>query len=170
MKTTFLSSAICGLFLPLLVFGQHVSSPEEEAVAMITQIYTEISGENAEQVNWNKVRSFFVEEAVIVLKTSLKGNSQLTLEEFIQDFKDFYKTPAAMQYGFKEEVLKVKAEVYKELAFIAVVYASSFPEADRPPQMGIDFWLLTLKDNTWKVVAVTNELILPGEEIPALFE
>ena len=170
MKATFLISVLCGVLFPMLASGQHISSTEEEAVAMITQIYSEVSGENAEQVDWNKVRSFFVEEAVIVLKTSLEGNSQFTLEEFIQDFKDFYKTPAAMQYGFREEVLQVKAEVHKELAFVAVVYASSFPKADRPPQKGIDFWLLTLKDNTWKVVAVTNEVILPGEEIPSMFE
>jgi hypothetical protein len=111
-----------------------------------------------------------VEEAVIVLKTSREGNNQFTLEGFIQDFKDFYETPAARQYGFKEEVLQVKAEVYKDLAFLAVVYASSFPKADRPPQKGIDFWLLTWKDKTWKVVAVTNEVILPGEKIPAMFE
>ena len=56
------------------------------------------------------------------------------------------------------------------MAFIAVAYASSFPNADRSPQKGIDFWLLTRKDQSWKVVAVTNEIILPGEEIPAIFE
>lgn len=170
MKARFLGSVICGMLFPLLAYNQRAPSHEAEAVAMITQIYTEVSGESAEQVDWNKIRSFFVEEAVIVLKTSREGNSQFTLEEFIQDFKDFYETPAARQYGFKEEVLQVKAEVHKELAFVAVVYASSFPKSDRPPQKGIDFWLLTRKDKAWKVVAVTNEIVLPGEEIPEMFE
>ena len=170
MKAKYLSSIVCGLLFPVLAICQNAPSQEDKAVAMITQIYTEVSGENAEQVDWNKIRSFFVEEAVIVLKTSREGNSQFSLEEFIRDFKDFYETPAARQYGFKEEVLRLKAEVHKELAFIAVVYASSFPNSGRPPQKGIDFWLLTLKDHVWKVVAVTNEVILPGEQIPAMFE
>jgi len=159
------------MLFPMLAFSQPEHKPEEaDAVAMITQIYSDVSAENAGLVDWEKIRSYFVEEAVIVLKTSRDANSQFTLEEFIQDFKDFYQTPAALEHGFKEEVLKLKAEVHKDLAFVAVVYAAGFPKADRPPSKGIDFWLLTRKDNAWKIVAVTNEIILPGEEIPDLFE
>lgn len=171
MKTKILSVLICCLVLPMLALSQPAKkSMEEEAVAMITQIYTDVSGENAEQVDWKKVRSVFVEEAVIVLKTSREASTRFTVDEFLQDFKDFYQSPAAKQYGFKEEVIKLKAEVNKDIAFVGVVYAASFPNADRPAQQGIDFWLLTRKDKTWKVVAVTNEIILPGEEIPAMFE
>ena len=161
MKTKLLCAVLCSLFFTIMAFGQ---------TDMITQIYTDVSAENGALVNWEKVRSAFVEEAVIVLKTSREASTQFTVDEFIQDFKDFYQSPAVKQYGFKEEVLRLKAEVIKNMAFIAVVYASSFPNADRPPQKGIDFWLLIRKDQSWKVVAVTNEIILPGEEIPAMFE
>jgi hypothetical protein len=137
---------------------------------MITRIYTDVSGRDAEQVDWEKVRSVFVEDAVIVLKTSREASTQFTVEEFLQDFKNFYESPAARQYGFQEEVIKLKAEVNKDMAFVGVVYASSFPGSERPAQQGIDFWLLTRKENTWKVVAVTNEVILPGEAMPPMFE
>ena len=46
---------------------------EEEAVAMIKQIYTEVSGQSDEQVDWDRVSSFFVEDAVIVLQLGNPG-------------------------------------------------------------------------------------------------
>jgi len=143
---------------------------EEEAVAMIKQIYTEVSGQSDEQVDWDKVSSFFVEDAVIILQTSREECTQMTLEEFIQDFKDFYSSPAVGESGFKEEVLKVKSRMYKDMAFIGVVYEASILDSERPPQKGIDFWLLQRMEPGWKIIAVTNQILLPGEEIPPMFD
>jgi hypothetical protein len=92
--------------------------------------------------------------------------TRFTVKGFIQDF---YKSPAMNESGFKEEVLSLKSEVYRDIAFIAVVYEASILKLDRPPQKGIDFWLLTRTDSGWKVAAVTNEIIPPGEEIPGMF-
>lgn len=169
IKTTLLIAS-CMLF-PLLISGQsEASTAEEDAVKMIRQIYTEVSGETAEKVDWDRLRSLFIEEAVIVLRTSREITTRFTLEEFIQDFKDFYKSPAMKESAFKEEVLRLKAEVYHDIAFIAVVYEAHILESERPPTKGIDFWLLTRKDKAWKVAAVTNEVIPPGEEIPEMFD
>ena len=163
--------ACCCMLSPILAFGQSApNTAEEEALTMIKQIYTEVSSESGKQVDWDRVRSFFVEEAVIILRTSREGSTQFTVEEFIQDFKDFYKSPALNESGFKEEVLKVKSHVYHDIAFIGVVYEASILNTDRPPQKGIDFWLLTRKDKSWKVASVTNETIPWGEEIPGMFE
>lgn len=110
MKTSLLCAVWCCLVFPHIAYGQPaLNTTEKEAVAIITQIYTDVSGKSAEEVN-------------------------------------------------------------KDMAFIGVVYAASFPNTDRPAQQGIDFWLLTRKEKDWKVVAVTNETILPGEEIPPMFE
>ena len=171
MKNNVLNITWCFLLLPLLSFGQTSQIPvEEEAVAMIKQIYTEVSGQSDEQVDWDKVRSLFVKEAVIVLQTSQEGSTQMTLGEFIQDFKDFYASSAVGESGFKEEVLKVKSQVYKDMAFIGVVYEASILDSERPPQKGIDFWLLQRMEPGWKIIAVTNQIILPGEEIPGMFD
>lgn len=150
--------------------GQDQASSEEEARARIRQIYKEVSSEGTVLPDWDRVRSFFVDEAVIVLRTSREGNTQFTLEEFIQDFKDFYESPALDDSGFTEEVLQLKSHFYHDIAFIAVVYEASILNSDRPPQKGIDFWLLARKEETWKVVAVTNEIIRPGEELPPPFD
>ena len=171
MRSIFQIATWCGLILPLIAFGQSEANIEEdEAVAMIKQIYMAVSSEARSEVNWDSVRSFFVEEAVIVLRTSRDSTKQFTLNGFIQDFKDFYDNPGVRESGFKEEVLKVRSHVYHDVAFIGTVYAASIPGSGRPPQRGVDFWLLGRKNGSWKVVAVTNEIIPPGDELPDMFE
>ena len=64
----------------------------------------------------------------------------------------------------------MKSHVYHDVAFIGIVYAASIPDSGRPPQRGVDFWLLGRKNGSWKVVAVTNELIPPGDAFPEMFE
>ena len=163
--------ALCGcLFVAIPVLGQSASSPEEEAVVLIRQIYKEVSSAGSAPVDWERVRSFFIKDAVIVLRTSREGSTQFTLEEFIKDFKDFYDSPAVGESGFKEEVLRIKPQVYGDAACMGVVYEATILNSERPPQKGIDFWLLTRKDKAWKVVAVTNDIIPPGEAIPEMFE
>jgi hypothetical protein len=137
---------------------------------MVKRIYKEVSSKGGERPDWDRVRSFFIEEAIIVLRTSREGNTRFTLEEFIQDFKNFYDSPALGDSGFKEEVLQVKSYIYHDIAFIGVVYEASILDSDRPPQKGIDFWSLARKENSWKVVSVTNEIIRPGEALPAPFD
>lgn len=163
--------ACCCMLSPILISGQSAPpAAEDEAISMIRQIYTEVSADRDSQVDWENVRSFFLEEAVIILRTSREGSTRFTVEGFIQDFKDFYKSPAMNESGFKEEVLRLKSEIYHDIAFIAVVYEASILKSERPPTRGIDFWLLTPTDSGWKVAAVTNEIIPPGEEIPEMFE
>jgi len=157
------------LFLTAAAAGQDPGTSEEEAIVMIRQIYGEVSSDGTVLPDWDRIRSYFVEEAVIVLRTSREGNTQFSLDEFIQDFKNFYQDPAMGNSGFKEEVLQLKSYVYHDIAFIAVVYEASILNADRPPQKGVDFWLLSRKEGKWKVVSVTNEIIRPGEELPPPF-
>jgi len=169
-KNKFIIPVCTLLLISTIAAGQDQASSEEKAGAMIRQIYKEVSSDGSVLPDWDRIRSFFVEEAIIVLRTSREGSSQFTLEEFIQDFKNFYQSPALDSSGFKEEVLQLKSHVYHDIAFIAVVYEASILNSERPPQKGIDFWLLSLKGDTWKVVAVTNEIIRPGEELPPPFD
>ena len=167
MKAAF----ILAVLLPLNFLAQiNAQAKSEDPESMIKQIYVEVSSEEGQEVDWEKVRSFFVEEAPIILQTSRDESTRFTLEEFIQDFKEFYESSAAKGSGFKEEVLKLRSQVYADMAFIAVVYEASILNSDRPPQKVIDFWLLQKKVDSWKVVAVTNQIIPPGEEIPVNFE
>jgi len=162
---------ILALLLPLQIQAQIEVPPNpEDPESMIKQIYTEVSSEGDKEVDWDKVRSFFVEEAIVVLQTSRDGSTLFTLEEFIQDFKNFYASPAAKGSGFREKVLRTKSHVYADMAYIGVVYEAQILNSDRPAQKGIDFWLLQRMEKGWKVVAVTNQIIAPGQEIPTMFQ
>jgi hypothetical protein len=165
----FVISCFC-LIIHLAGFGQKAQTPEEEAITMVTQIYSDVSGTGEESVDWDMVRSFFMEEAVVVLRTSREATSVFTVEEFIQDFKTFYQSPRLGESGFKEEVLQLESEVYHDMAFVAVLYAASILDSERPPQKGIDFWLLIRKNDTWKVVSVTNEVVAPDGKLPEIFD
>ncbi len=170
MKAKILLLSICVLCLLMPAKAQQALTQEEEAIAMVSQIYKEVSGSSEQDVDWEKVRSFFLDEAIIVLRTSVEACSQFTVDEFIQDFLTFYRSPRMGESGFKEEVLQLESEVYHDMAFVAVVYASSILDSGRPPQKGIDFWLLTRKKDTWKVVSVTNEIPGPDGKLPGIFD
>ena len=165
------TAGLCILFLMTGVHGQSVYTPEEdEAVTLISQIYDEVSSEGDTPVDWDRVRSFFLEEAVIVLRSSAQGHTIFTLDGFIQDFRDFYENPVVQESGFREEIIRIKPQIYRNAASIGVVYEASVIGSERPPQQGIDFWILIKMDDHWKVAGISNEIIFPGQEIPDFFQ
>lgn len=166
-----LLAAICtGLLISTAVLAQTPSDSAEDAERMIRQVYEDVSSDGSVLPDWDRIRSYFVDEAIVVLRTYRDGNTQFTLEEFIQDFKTFYQRPDLDDSGFREEVLQLKANVYHDIAFIAVIYEARILNSDRPPTKGIDFWLLANREGTWKVVSVVNEILRPGESLPPPFQ
>lgn len=141
-------------------------TPEE----MIRDIYVAVSAKNSESVDWIKVRSMFIDEAVVILRTSKDKSTQFTPDGFIQDFKDFYQVPEVKANGFGEKILSLKAMVYNDIAFIATVYSAAVTVSSRPPSRGVDLWLLAKKDGLWKITSVINEVIPAGQELPDLPE
>lgn len=166
-----LIAALCtGLLICTSGLAQTPSASSQEAGKMIRQIYEEVSSDGITLPDWDRIRSYFVDEAIVVLRTSREGNTQFTLEEFIQDFKDFYQGPGLKESGFREEVVQLKANVYHDIAFIAVIYEARILNSERPPSKGIDFWLLARREGSWKILSVVNEILRPGEALPPPFE
>jgi len=141
---------------------QWYKTPEE----LIRDIYVAVSAKNSESVDWQKVRSMFIDEAVVILRTSRDKSTQFTVGGFIQDFKDFYQYPEVKTNGFGEKILRLKSMVYKDIAYIATVYSAEITGGQRPPTRGVDLWLLAKKDGLWKITSVVNEVIPAGEELP----
>jgi hypothetical protein len=165
------TASLCILLIMTGVHGQNVYTPEEdEAITLIRQIYDEVSSDGSTPVDWDLVRSFFLEEAVIVLRSSARDHTIFTLDGFIQDFRDFYENPVVQESGFREEIVRIKPQIYRDAASIGVVYEASIPGSERPPQKGIDFWILINMDNQWKVVGISNEIIPPDQEFPEFFQ
>ena len=164
--------------LLLLCFIASVSSgfvngqqPEKDSwyetpVALIEDIYSAVSSTDSALVDWEKVRSMFIDEAVVILRTSRDKSTQFSADGFIQDFKNFYQDPRVIANGFGEKILSMKTMVYKDIAFVATVYSAAIPEDLRPTTRGVDLWLLGKKEGRWKIVSVVNEVIPAGEELP----
>jgi ketosteroid isomerase-like protein len=142
------------------------STPED----LIKDIYVSVSAKNSEAVDWQKVRSMFIDEAVVILRTSKDKSTQFTADGFIQDFKDFYQWPEVKANGFGEKILNLKSMVYKDIAYVATVYSAAINNSKRPPTKGVDLWLLAKKDGLWKIISVVNEVVPGGENLPDLPE
>jgi len=171
MKT--LLHLFCLGFLSVnIVSGQQPDNNkwQESPVLLIENIYSSVSAKNSESVDWEKVRSMFIDEAVVILRTSRDKTRQFTPDGFIQDFKDFYRQPEVSANGFEEKILSMKTMVYNDIAFIATVYSAAVTGMEGPPFRGVDLWLLRKKDGLWKITSIVNEVIPPGQELPDLPE
>jgi len=133
---------------------------------LIKDIYVAVSGKNSEAVDWQKVRSMFDDEAVVVLRTSRDKSTRFSADGFIQDFKDFYQYPEVKANGFEEKILGMKSMVYKDIACISTIYSAAITGSQRPPTRGVDLWLLSKHDGLWKITSIVNEVIPAGQELP----
>ncbi len=137
---------------------------------LIRDIYAAVSARNGESVDWTRVRAMFIDKAVVILRTSREELTRFTADGFIQDFKDFYQIPEVSASGFGEQILRMKAMVYNDIAFVATEYSAAITGSTRPPSRGVDLWLLAKKDGLWKITSVVNEVIPAGQELPDLPE
>jgi len=178
MNTPLFSSVAAALVLLLL--------PAESAVAQasggvpdkpdqaVAAIYGLVSSAAGTTPDWDRVRACFVPQAVVVLRTARNATTVFSLEGFIKDFVDFYAKPFVRgtttlypnKAGFTEKVLKLKAWEFWDMAQVLVLYEASITGDSRPPQRGIDNWLLNRRDGRWLVVAVTNDLVTPDHPVP----
>jgi hypothetical protein len=140
---------------------------QSEVDSLIVTLYDLVSVETEGQYNWESVKSLFIKEAVIVLRTSRDQSTIFSVDGFIDDFKKFIDRANINKTGFEEKIIKMKSMVFGDIAQSLVLYQAHIPGSDRPPQNGIDNFLLIKKENQWKIVAITNEIPTADNPIPA---
>ena len=159
----------------LLAAGRGLAADEKAtAEATARAIYDAVSAPAGSVPNWDRVRSFFVPEAVVVLRVSRTATSVFTLEGFMKDFADFYETPkkygdallAPRANGFTEKVLGSRAQEFGDIAHVAVLYEAGIVGLSRPPTRGVDLWLLTRQGERWRIAAVVNEVVSADRPLP----
>jgi hypothetical protein len=170
-----MSIALKGMFLiPFLclsISAQTQTSPEEgaskTAEGVVSEIYKLVTFEAGKTPDWEKVKSLFISNAVIVLRTSRSGTTVFSVEGFVDDFVNFIERANAKQTGFAERIIRTKPLVFGDMANILVLYEARIPGSTRPPQQGVDSFLLIKKEGRWRIVAITNEIPTPDNPIPA---
>lgn len=138
----------------------------ETAEGVVTELYDMVSFEAGNVPDWDAVRSTFIPEAVVVLRTSREATTVFSVESFVQDFINFVENSPAGEMGFTEEILAMKSLVFGDMANVLVLYEAQITGWQRPPTRGVDNFSLVKKDGRWWIVSVTNELPTPDRPIP----
>ena len=134
--------------------------------ALIAALYDEVTFPAGGSPDWDRVRSMFLEQATVVLRTSRAETTIFTVDGFVQDFIDFIEEANIAETGFQESVLRVEPLVFGDMAHLLVLYEAHIPGAGRPPSRGVDSFQLIRKQGRWWIVSVTNEVPTPDRQLP----
>jgi hypothetical protein len=158
----------CGASLFSQTSALHSSKRFESPENLVKEIYQSVSFDSAgPKPDWEKVRSMFLDNAVIVLRVTRDSMAVFSVQGFIDDFVGFIDRSAAKQRGFSERIVRMKPMVFGNIAHVLVLYEAQIPGSQRPPQRGVDSWELLRRNGRWWIVSVTNEIPAPDRPIPA---
>jgi len=159
-----LAVSLCANLLQAQVTSTPSVSDTPEDVA--AGIYDMVSFEAGETPDWDKVRSMFIPEAVVVLRTSREASTVFSLEGFVGDFVNFIENSPAGDSGFTETVVRLKSMTFGDMAHVLVLYEAQITGSPRGPQQGVDNFSLIKKDGRWLIVSITNEIPTADRPIP----
>ncbi|MEN8117670.1 MAG: hypothetical protein ABFS16_11865 [Bacteroidota bacterium] len=88
----------------------------KSAENLVERLYNLVTFDKGTTPDWNKVKSLFLDEAVIVLKTSRTENKIFNLDGFVGDFVKFIEESNVKQTGFSETIIKKQGKVFGDIA------------------------------------------------------
>jgi len=156
------------LYSAIILFSKSTTAEEslESPEALISELYDLVTIEANSPPDWERVKSMFLENAIIVLRTSRDSSTVFTVDGFVQDFMKFIENSNVQKTGFVEKIIKMKPTVFGDIAHVLVLYEASIPGSQRPPQQGVDSFQLIKKNDRWWIVSITNEIPTPNRPIP----
>lgn len=150
------------------LLSQSVGASEDDRSVedVVRDVYDLVSWTDDQTPDWEDVRRIFIPEAVIVLRYP-PGLQVMSVDDFLQDWLRFEARLAEAGWtGFREAVLSTEVFEFGDVAQVRVIYESSIPGRDRPPQPGVDLWSLIRVEGRWRVASVVNELPRHGLPVP----
>ena len=152
--------------LPVLAQTSSEDTAFETAEGVVTTLYNLVSPKAGTTVDWDRVKSMFIDEAIIVLRTSRTATTVFSVEGFVNDFITFIEQANIKETGFNEKILRKKSMVFGDMAHVLVLYEAHIPGSQRPPQKGGDSFQLIRKQDRWWIVSITNEIPTSNRPIP----
>lgn len=152
--------------ISLVAFGQTASvdaslaSPE----GVIRQLYDQVTFPEGEKPDWDYVRSLFIPQATVVMRTGKNETTTLSLDGWILDFVNFIYDANVSATGFEEKIVKMQTTEFGDIAHIMVLYTAFLPGKTPTPQEGVDSFHLIKKEGRWWIVSILNEI--PGPDRP----
>jgi hypothetical protein len=138
------------------------STPEK----VVDDLYEFVTFPPGTSPDWEKVKSLFIDEAVIVLRTSFTKMEVMGKDGFVDLFTRDIQKHNMKETGFQEKIVRKKMTVIGDVAHCFVLYEASVPNSPGPPQQGVDSFQLLKKDGRWWIVSIINEIPRPGVSIP----
>ena len=143
----------------------------QTAQGVVAELYNLVTFDAGTTPDWERVRSLFAKEAVVVLRTGREKLTIFTVDGFVGDFVRFIEQSGVQKTGFTERILKIKSTEYGDIAHVLVLFDSHIKGAKDPPRQGIDSFQLIREAGRWKIISITNDRPSPGNPIPmTLFE
>ena len=165
------------LFLMLILqfsnlFSQTSKSSKESALTtaegIVAELYDLITIDAGTNPDWEKVKSLFIDEAVIVLRTSRDQTTIFSVSGFVEDFIKFLNEANIKETGFKEKIIRTETIIFGEIAHMLVLYEASIPNSGKSPQQGVDSIQLIKREKRWWIASITNEIPTPERPLPAV--
>ena len=126
--------------------------------ALIRELYDQVTFPPGEAPDWKYVRTMFIEDATVTMRTGRESTATLTLDGWILDFVNFINDRDVKKTGFEEKIIKMKTLEFGDIAHVLVLYTASIPGVTRSPQEGVDSFHLIRKDGRWWIVSILNEI------------
>lgn len=161
---------VIGIVLFFIISSNLVAQPaqknQETSFSIVEDLYNYVSVKKGEVHDWDKVRSLFIPEATILLRSSRTETSLFDLDGFVADFVKFVSDYKIISTGFTERIVSKEVFEFGDIAHILVLYEVNIPVEGFKPQQGIDSIQLIRKDGEWKIFSIVNEVPKPGQAIP----
>lgn len=138
------------------------STPE----ALVRHLYDLATFPAGTVPDWDSMRTAFIPQAVIVLRTSRTESTVMSVDAFVQDWLDFIERANVEETGFSERIVKLVPVVVGDIAHVWVLYEAHIPGRDRPPQQGVDSFQLIRQAVGWRIASVVNEIPTPARPVP----
>ena len=138
-------------------FTFSLEAVDQSADEVVGELYKLVTFKAPNIPDWEKVKSLFVDDIVIVLRTGRNKTEKMGKERFVQLFIDDIKKHKLDKSGFYEKIVFKNIKEYRDIAYGTVIYEVGIPGSKRPPMQGVDVFLLAKKDNQWKIVSIINE-------------
>lgn len=136
------------------------------AEGTVRLLYQLVSFAPGDSTDWARVRSLFLPQAVVFMRTSRTESTVFPLDGFIADFVAFDTLAVVRRGGFTETVVRLRSTVFRDIAHVLVLYEAVAPAMNRPPQQGVDSFQLMRKDGRWWIVSITNDIVSPETPVP----
>ena len=135
---------------------------------LIEALYQMVSFGPGPEPDWEMFREVFLVQAIIVL--SPRGSQPMrpmTVDGFIQDWKDFYRDAELEDEGFYETIAEMSVEEFGGLAHAWVIFEPRIG-ADEPERQvrGLDSIELSYDGSRWWVAAITTDVEGRDQTIP----